>query len=386
MNREVRVTAVLVAAVLAVVSHVYVTIPLVPAIAGEQGTTIGAAAWTGSVFGVGFALGALVFPTVSDHVDPRRVMAAGLVVVAVADVVAGLAPDLVVLVAARAVQGFVAPALPPVALAYLPRVVPVRAVPAALAVVSSAFLLAGIVGQAWSLLLLPGLGWRWTLVAPVPLLLLLAVLVTRLPATPPPATAASVVQVVRTLGSLLRRRQVVVGYVAAVTVLTSLVGMYVALAASSAGLGATGPVSGLLLRLPGLPGIVLGCLAGVAVRRWGPRAVGAPAFLVAAGGLAVEAVAGPPWLVLLGSGVFVAGLAVAVPAVVAVVGDASQDAPGAGMAGYAFLVGLGVCLGPLLADGLAGGDLGVTCGVLAGVLLVPAVALAALSRPRARPA
>jgi len=382
VNRPAGVTAVLCAAVLTVVSHIYVTIPVIPAVAEDLGTTTSAAAWAGSVFGVTFALGALVFPTVSDHVDPRRVMAVGLVLVAVADVVAGLATELGVLVGARAAQGFLAPALPPVALAYLPRVVPGRVAPTALAVLSSTFLLAGIVGQGWSLLLHPLLGWRWVMWGVVPLLLVLAALVVRLPVAPRPTTPMSLAGVARTLSGLVRRRQVVVAYAAALTVLTSLVGMYVALEAASAELGATSSATGLLLRLPGVPGIVLGCFAGTAVRRWGPHATGAGAFLVAAGGLVVEAVAGPLWLTLAGSAVFVAGLAVAVPAVVALVGAASRPARGAGMAGYAFFVGLGACLGPLVADGLAGSDLTVTCTLLAGVLLVPAVSLALTRGPR----
>ncbi len=373
MNRPAGVTAVLVAAVLTVVSHIYVTIPLVPVLAEDLGTTTSAAAWTGSVFGMTFALGALVFPTVSDHVDPRRVMALGLALIAVADVVAGSATDLSVLVVARAVQGFLAPALPPVALAYLPRVVPSRVAPAALAVLSSTFLLAGIVGQAWSLTVLPRLGWRWVMWGAVPLLLALAAMVTRLPAAARPEPSRGSAGLVKAVRGLVRRRQLVVAYGAALTVLTSLVGMYVALQASSEELGATSSATGLLLRLPGLPGIVLGCFAGTAVRRWGAHRAGAGAFLVAAGGLGVEAVAGPVWLVLVGSGVFVAGLAAAVPAVVALVGAASGPARGAGMAGYAFFVGLGACLGPLVANGLAGGDLTVTCALLAGLLLVPAV-------------
>ncbi|MBE1878242.1 MFS transporter [Myceligenerans pegani] len=365
------VTAVLMAAVLLTVSHLYVTIPLVSDVAGSLGTTVTTAAWIGSAFGLAFAVGNLVFPTLSDHVDPRAVMTFGLIAVAVTDLAAGFAPNVESLVTARTVQGFVAPALPPVALAYLPRVLPERVRATALAVLSTSYLLSGIVGQAWGLLLEPA-GWNWALWGLAPLLAVAAFLIPRLPAAERSAAAGSPGRALATMVGMFRRPQILVAYTAALTLLLTFVGMYVALEAHSAELGATGPVTGLLLRLPGLPGIVLGAFAGVFVRRWGPHRTAGVAFLGAAAGLAIEALGGPVWVTLAGSAVFVAGLAVVVPAAVTVVGTASGQARGAGMAGYAFLIGVGASLGPLLAGALAGAGFGVTCWVLAAVLLVPA--------------
>ncbi|WP_165367863.1 MFS transporter, partial [Phytoactinopolyspora endophytica] len=310
IERPVAVTAVLIAAVLLVVSHIYLTIPLVPHVADDYGTSLTAAAWIGSGFGFAFAVGNLVFPTLSDHVDPRAVMAFGLAAVAVTGVLAGLAPNLPTLVAARAVQGFVAPALPAVALAYLPRVVPDRIRPTAIAVLSSCFLLAGIVGQAWALSVQPLLGWRWVLWGMAPLLLVVALLVVRLPETARPDVPGSFAGVIGTLAGMVRRPQILIAYTAALTILLTFVGMYVALQDSSAELGASGPVTSLLLRLPGLPGIALGWFAGTFIGRFGPHRTGAAAFLLAATGLGTEALGGPLWLTLVGSGVFVAGLAV----------------------------------------------------------------------------
>lgn len=380
VERPVAVTAVLIVAALLVVAHIYLTIPLVPHVAGDYGTSVTAAAWIGSGFGLAFAVGNLVFPTLSDHVDPRAVMAFGLLAVAVTGVLAGLAPNLPTLVGARVVQGFVAPALPPVALAYLPRVVPDRIRPTALAVLTSCFLLSGIVGQAWALLIQPVLGWRWVLWGMAPLLAVTALLVTRLPAVARPDVPGTFAGVLGTLASMLRRPRILIAYTAALTILLAFVGMYVALQNSSAELGASGPVTGLLLRLPGLPGIVVGWFAGVFIARFGPDRTGAAAFLLAAFGLGIEALGGPLWLTLVGSGVFVAGLAVAVPAAVTLVATAAGPARGAGMAGYAFLIGAGASIGPLLAAALAGAGFAATCGVLAAILLVPALAFAASSR------
>lgn len=373
------VTSVLMAAVLLVVSHIYITIPLVPAVADEYSATIDAAAWIGTGFGLAFAVGNLVFPTLSDHVDPRWLMAGGLVAVALAGVIAGSAPNLELLIASRVVQGFVAPALPPVALAYLPRILPERSRPRSIAVLSTSFLLAGIVGQAWSLLI-GQFGWRWVLWGLAPLLLAAVAPVLRLPAAPSPGTRSSVLEALRTLAGMLRSPLILVAYSGAVTILLAFVGMYAALQAASPQLGASDPMSGFLLRLPGVPGIVLGLFAGAFIRRWGASRVGSAAFMLAALGLVIEALGGPLWLTLLGSTVFVAGLAVSVPAAVVMVGMGSAHARGAGMAGYAFLIGVGAALGPVLANALASAGFANTVLVIAAVLVIPATTFALSAR------
>lgn len=369
------VVAVLMAAVLLVVSHLYVTIPLVPAVAAEYSAAAATAAWIGTGFGLAFAVGNLVFPTLSDHIDPRLLMAGGLAAVAIADVIAGSAGSLELLIAARVAQGFIAPSLPPVALAYLPRVLPDAARPRGVAVLSTSFLLAGIAGQAWSLLV-GQFGWRWVLWGLAPLLLAAIVPVLRLPAAPRTGAGSSIPQVLRTLVGMLRRPVILVAFSGAITMLLSFVGMYAAMQHASAQFAATDAVTGFLLRLPGLPGIVAGLFAGGLIARWGASRVGSAAFAVAVLGLLIEALGGPIWLTLLGSTVFVAGLAVSIPAAVTLVGIGSAPARGAGMAGYAFLIGAGAAIGPVVASALAPAGFSATMLVLAAIVAVPAITFA----------
>ena len=108
INHPWGVILVVAVAVLLVVSQIFVSIPLTADIAAEYKATLQAAAWVGGGFGLTFALGNLLFPAVSDHIDPRLVMAGGLLAVGIAAVVAGFNPDLPFLVGARCVQGFFA--------------------------------------------------------------------------------------------------------------------------------------------------------------------------------------------------------------------------------------------------------------------------------------
>ncbi|XVV04853.1 MFS transporter [Actinosynnema sp. CA-248983] len=370
--RPALVVGVLIVAAVLAISQLYLTVPLLPGIAARHAVPMTTAAWVGGGFGFAFALGNLVFGTASDRYDRRHVMAAGLAVGALTCVVAGAADSFGLLLAARVAEGFLAAAIPAVSLAYTAEVLPPARRAVGVTAVSSSFLLAGLVGQAYALGVDRAAGQRWVFWLLVPLLLATAFAITRLPAVPRRTGAPW-----RAFGRLLRTPALLAAYPGAATLLLTFVGMYSALSVTVGdryGIHDAGTL--LLLRLPGLPGIVLGAFAGPFINRYGAHRVAVVALLVAAVGLGIEAVAGGVAGVLVGSAVFVAGLAVSVPALVVVVGQASGEARGAGLAGYAFLVGLGGGISPVLVAALLPAGFAVVCVVLAATLVAAAGVLA----------
>ncbi|NUT96332.1 MAG: MFS transporter [Saccharothrix sp.] len=366
------VIGVLMAAAVLAVAQLYLTVPLLPGIAARHSVPMTTAAWVGGGFGFAFALGNLVFGTASDRYDRRLVMAVGLTIGALTCVVAGAADSFGLLLAARVAEGFLAAAVPAVSLAYAAEALPPARRAVGVTAVSSSFLLAGLVGQAYALGVDRAAGPRWVFWLIVPLLLVTAFALTRLPAVPRRSGAPW-----RAFGRLLRTPALLTAYPGALTLLLTFVGMYTALSATVGdryGIHDAGTLP--LLRLPGLPGIVLGAFAGPLIARHGAPRVAVSALLTAAVGLGVEAVAGGIAGVLVGSAVFVAGLAVAVPSLVVVVGQASGEARGAGLAGYAFLVGLGGGISPVLVAALLPAGFTVVCVVLAAILVAGATILA----------
>ncbi|MEU5692731.1 MFS transporter [Actinosynnema sp. NPDC020468] len=355
-----------------VVAQLYLTVPLLPGVADRYGVSLAAASWVGGGFGLAFAVGSLVFGTASDRFDRRHVMVGGVVAGAVACVVAGAAPSFEVLLVVRVVQGFAAAAFPSVALAHVAEAVPVRRRAVAVTAVSSCFLVAGLVGQGFALLVDHGLGWHWVFWLMAPVLLVVAFAVSRLPATGRAVSGGSVVGAFR---ELLGRRELLVGYAGAVTLLLTFVGMYTAFNAEVAHrYGITEAADLLLLRLPGLPGILLGAFAGPMITRFGAHRVAGLAFAAATAGLAAEATATSLWLLLLGSAVYVAGLAVTIPALIAIVGQAGGDHRGTALAGYGFLVGLGGGAGPVVVTTITG--FAPVCLTLAAVTAVAGLVVA----------
>jgi MFS transporter, YNFM family, putative membrane transport protein len=378
------VVAVLCAAAISTVSTLHLIVPLLAGIADRYAVSSGAAAWAGTGFALAFAAGSLVLPTLSDRYDRRHVMAAGLIAAAAAALVAGLSSDFAWLVIARVAQGFAAAAVPTVAMAYVSEALPAALRAGALAKLSACFLLAGIAGQAYALGVEAVLGWRWVFLALVPLLLACAAAVARLPASSRAGRAPGLMATFRNLARLVRRPPVLVAYACALPLLLTFVGMYGALNGVAAERYAiTGSGALLLVRLAGLPGIAAGLLGGSLVARLGPHRAGAIALMVAAGGLATEALAGPLWLLLAGSAVYVGGVAAAVPAIVTVVGMGSGEARGAGIAGYGALIALGAAIAPLALDWLDGWTFATLCGAMAALLLIVGGLLAVGPRPAA---
>ncbi|QQQ77352.1 MFS transporter [Saccharothrix sp. 6-C] len=380
------VVAVLVAAVILAVGQLYLTVPLLPGVAERYGIPLSTAAWVGGGFGFAFALGNLLFGTISDRYDRRHVMAVGLALGAVVSAIAGTSTAFAPLLAARSVQGFLAAAIPSVSLAYATEALPPARRAVGVTAVSGSFLLAGVIGQAYALGVDEALGWRWVFWLLAPLLLAVALTLTRLPAVPRPTPTALATTFTR-LGHLLRRPSLLVAYTGGITLLLTFVGMYTALTTTvGERYGIHSAVDLLLLRLPGLPGIALGLFAGPLITRFGAHRVAPAAFLIAAAGLALEAGSVTLPVLLVGSAIFVAGLAVTIPALVTLVGRASGEARGAGLAGYGFLVGLGGGISPVLVTALAPAGFAAVCLTLAGLLILAAATLALGPQPTPAPA
>jgi MFS family permease len=66
------------------VSQLYLTVPLLGEMTARYRIDATAAAWVGTAFGLAYAVGSLIFGTISDRFDPRRVMAGGLAASAIA--------------------------------------------------------------------------------------------------------------------------------------------------------------------------------------------------------------------------------------------------------------------------------------------------------------
>ena len=125
--------------------------------------------WATSAFFLGTVMGVVVGGRDADRRGPVVAFVAGLVLFAAGLIVCGAANRMLVLVAGRAVQGVGAGAITAVAYVAIAAAYPDDLRPRVFAVLSTAWVVPGLIGPGLASLVGEHLGWRWVFVGLVPL-------------------------------------------------------------------------------------------------------------------------------------------------------------------------------------------------------------------------
>jgi MFS family permease len=145
--------------------------------------------WVFSAFLLASLIGIVLAGTLADRVPLWRPMLAGLALFALGLIIGGTAPDMVVLVAGRAVQGLGAGVVPAVAYVAISRCYAEESRPRMFAVLSTAWVVPGLIGPAVAALVAAAVGWRWVFLGLLPLVIAAGVLVVlALRHVPPPSS------------------------------------------------------------------------------------------------------------------------------------------------------------------------------------------------------
>ncbi len=127
--------------------------------------------WAFSAFMLANLIGIILTGATADRHGPARPFLLGSGVFVLGLLAVGLAPSMPAVIAGRAVQGFGAGVLSSVAYVTIGRGYPEALKPRMLAVVSSAWVVPGLVGPAAAGLIADSVGWRWVFLGLVPLVL-----------------------------------------------------------------------------------------------------------------------------------------------------------------------------------------------------------------------
>ena len=365
-------TATLVVTALLVLTQLYAAIPLLKPISAQLHGSATFALST--AFSLTYAAGFLIWGPVSDHYGRRRIMALALGILIVSTACCALAPSLPALAILRAVQGLSASGFAPVALAHLSEAPAPTRRARAIGAMSTSFLVAGIAGQVLASLVALHLGWRWFFPLCAGLLAVALVVILAVVHDAARTPGSSLRGQFQALGRLALRPAVLALSLAHLTLLMVFVAMYTGIGGHLESLGMR-PSTIILIRLAALPAMFLSLGAGALATRWSWPQVARLGFGLSALGMLDEALlAGSLMGLVAASVVYVAGVALAAPAMISLYGQVSAPNRGSGMALNGFILFVGTSIGPLLATsvptfrGLA--------LVLAGIL---AVALAAVT-------
>jgi len=132
--------------------------------------------WAFSAFMLTNLVGTTIAGGEADQHGPARPFIAGVVLFSLGLVVAGFAPTMPIVIAGRAVQGLGAGAIGAIAYVVVGRGYPESARPHMLALLSSAWVVPGLIGPALAGLIADYAGWRWVFLGLAPLTPLAAAL------------------------------------------------------------------------------------------------------------------------------------------------------------------------------------------------------------------
>ncbi|MCG5221168.1 MFS transporter [Streptosporangium sp. KLBMP 9127] len=369
------VVPLLVVTALIVLMQLYVSIPLQETVGADLGTA-GVTAALAAGYSFFYAVGFLVYGPLSDHLGRRRVLVSGLAVLTVATVAVGLASSMAALGTLRAVQGAAAATFAPTALAHLGETLPPRRRTRAIGAISVAFLAAGILGQLAAAAISAVGGWRWTFFLSgmaLAVLTLISAATIREPDVERPHRP-----LLSRYSSLIRftvRPRSLVLCAGHLVVLGGFVGMYTLLGPHLADAGLTSTET-MLVRAAALPAMFCSLLVGPLLNRFGVTRTALIGFVVAAVSLAGEAVLGGHLIGVTAASIgFVAGVAILVPTMITIWGDAAHPARGIGMAINGFVLFLGASLGSYATE-LPGGFTTALL-ILAGLYLAAGIVVSA---------
>ena len=151
--------------------------------------------WVFSAFFLGNLVGIVLAGQACDRIKPVVPFVAGVLLFVAGLLLGGLAGSMILLVAARFVQGIGAGALPTVAYVAIGREYPESARPRMFALMSTAWVVPSVIGPAAALVVGEHFGWRWVFLGLVPIVAICAVITTssvaRMPAPVNPPDGAS---------------------------------------------------------------------------------------------------------------------------------------------------------------------------------------------------
>jgi MFS family permease len=127
--------------------------------------------WVFSAFLLADLVGIVLAGELADRFGPAIPFGVGLTLFAVGLLIGGLSPSMPVLVAARAIQGFGAGAIPAVAYVVIGRTYPDALRPRMFAILSTAWVVPGIAGPALAAFVADHIGWRSVFLGLLPLVI-----------------------------------------------------------------------------------------------------------------------------------------------------------------------------------------------------------------------
>lgn len=361
---------------LIVVSSLYLTIPLFPIFEDVFQVSSSKAAWAGSAFSFAFAGGGLLFGGFSDRFGRKKMMITGLCLLTASTLFIGTVHEFQSLIVLRVIQGLAASMFPPSVLAYAIEMFPTNKRVTILGFISTAFLMASIVGQIYSSIVVLELSWNNVFyILGIVYFLSIFLISICIPNDITQKPEGNFFSPLRRIGGIFKKKSLPICYIISSTLFISLVGFFSTLGSYlSSSLFGLSHQEILWVRAVGIIGMFISPFDGRLVAKFGVKNVLWCGLILASIGLALVGALENLTFLIFTSIVFTAGIAMALPALLSLIGTLAGELRASALSFHMFMLFIGASLGPIISIYLI--DIEghrFTFEVLAGLLLLSTV-------------
>lgn len=361
---------------LIVVSSLYLTIPLISVFEDVFQVSSSNAAWAGSAFSFAFAGGGLLFGGLSDRYGRKKMMMAGLCLLTVSTPFIGTVHDFHWLIVLRAIQGLAASMFPPAVLAYAMEMFPTHKRVTILGFISTAFLMASIVGQIYSSTVEMALSWEYVFyILGIVYMVSFSFIALGIPKDITQKPEGHFFSPFKRIGGIFKKKSLPFCYIISSTLFISLVGFFSTLGSYlSSSHFSLSHQEILWVRAAGIIGMFISPFDGKLVAKFGVKNVLWCGLIMAGIGLSLVGVSENLALLIPTSIIFTAGIAMALPALISLIGTLAGELRASALSFHMFMLFIGASLGPIISVYLIDtqGHRS-TFEVLAGLLLISTV-------------
>ncbi|MFZ3589125.1 MFS transporter [Bacillus sp. DJP31] len=341
-----RIALLLILAGVFVASNIYTLIPIYQVVAVDLETSSSMIVWGSMSFMFCYAIGLLVFGTLSDYHGWKIVFVIGMLLFSITSFLVALSNSAEFLVLTRGLQGFAGGSFAPIAFAYTFDLYHGKFRALVLSLINTGFLVAGIAGLLISSSITGFWEWEYIyylfgLVYFIIFLLFLKMLPNRMQ----PKVQGTVIPIKQYL-QFFRSKDLVFCYTITFSLLLTMVAFYDTVGRF---LLPTHSETDLFnVRLIGLTGAVLSLFGGTIISKVGIKGSLYLGFSLLIGSL-LFMILFPFYEVILYSSIFiVASISILIPSIITIIGTLGSEARGSAVAFYSFTLLVGASFGSLL--------------------------------------
>lgn len=329
-----------------VASNIYTLIPIYEVVAVDLESTPSIIVLGSMSFMACYAIGLLVFGTLSDYIGWKFVFVIGMLLFSITSFLVALSNSAELLVLTRGLQGFAGGSFAPIAFAYTFDLYHGKCRALVLSLINTGFLMAGIAGLLISSSITSFWNWEYVyfLFGFIYFSIFLSFLKI-LPNTVRPKIEKSLLPI-RQFIQFFRSKDLVFCYIITFSLLLTMVAFY-----DSVGrflLPTHSEQDLFYVRLIGLTGATLSLFGGIIISKIGIKGSLYLGFSLLIGSL-LFMIFSPVFEVILFSSIFiVAAISILIPSIITIIGSLGSEARGSAVAFYSFTLLIGASFGSLL--------------------------------------